>query len=175
MACFVALDFETADRLPDSACAVGLVRVEDGRVVEREGRLIRPPRSFFEFTYIHGIDWARVVDEPVFADVWPGLLALMRGALFIAAHNSSFDERVLRACCAKARLRPPEIPFLCTLALSRRVWKFKPARLSDVCGKLGIELDHHQALSDAEACARIVIAAWKEGALDLESIGRSGS
>jgi DNA polymerase-3 subunit epsilon len=32
---FVAIDFETADRGLDSACSVGLVRVEGGRIVER--------------------------------------------------------------------------------------------------------------------------------------------
>ena len=163
---FVALDFETADRLPDSACAVGLVRVEAGEIVERVHRLIRPPRSFFEFTYIHHIDWRQVVDEPAFGELWPGLCGLLRGARFIAAHNSRFDEAVLRACCSRAGLPPPKPPFLCTVALARRVWGIRPTKLPDVCCRLGIELDHHQALSDAEACARIVIAAWKEGRLE---------
>jgi DNA polymerase-3 subunit epsilon len=163
---FVALDFETADRQPDSACAVGLVRVEAGEIVERAYRLIRPPRSFFEFTYIHHIDWGQVAGEPVFADLWPGLRVMLQGARFIAAHNSRFDEAVLRACCSRAGLPPPGIPFLCTVALARKAWGIRPTKLPDVCGRLGIELDHHQALSDAEACARIVVAAWKEGLLE---------
>jgi DNA polymerase III subunit epsilon len=36
---FAALDFETADYQQDSACALGLVRVEAGRIVQREYRL----------------------------------------------------------------------------------------------------------------------------------------
>jgi DNA polymerase-3 subunit epsilon len=43
--------------------------------------------------------------------------------------------------------------------LARRVWGIYPTRLSDVCRRLGIPLRHHDAASDAEACARIVIAA----------------
>ena len=35
----------------------------------------------------------------------------------------------------------------------------KPANLPAVCRRLGIGLIHHDAASDAEACARIVIAA----------------
>jgi DNA polymerase-3 subunit epsilon len=31
--------------------------------------------------------------------------------------------------------------------------------LPNVCSYLGIPLDHHNAASDAEACARIVLAA----------------
>lgn len=37
--------------------------------------------------------------------------------------------------------------------------------LPDVCARLGIELNHHDALSDAEACARIAIAAGMGGGL----------
>jgi DNA polymerase III epsilon subunit-like protein len=44
---FVAIDFETADHGPDSACAVGLVRVSGAEIVERKYYLIRPPRSSF--------------------------------------------------------------------------------------------------------------------------------
>src|SRR3954470_15840229 len=54
---FVAIDFETADHAPDSACAVGLVRVEALRVVHRENLLIRPPRRRFLWTHVHGITW----------------------------------------------------------------------------------------------------------------------
>jgi DNA polymerase III epsilon subunit-like protein len=42
---FVGLDFETADHGADSACAVGLVRVEDDRIIRREHYLIRPTRN----------------------------------------------------------------------------------------------------------------------------------
>jgi len=34
--CYVALDFETADQGRDSACAIGLVRVERGAIVAKE-------------------------------------------------------------------------------------------------------------------------------------------
>ena len=67
--CFVALDFETADHGPDSACAVGLVRVEGRKIVAKEHRLIRPPRRDFVFTYIHGLAWEDVAGEPDFGEV----------------------------------------------------------------------------------------------------------
>ena len=41
---YVALDFETADYQPDSACAVGLAKVRGGEVVDTLYSLIRPPR-----------------------------------------------------------------------------------------------------------------------------------
>jgi DNA polymerase III subunit epsilon len=157
--CFVALDFETANQGRDSACAIGLVRVERGEIVAKEHRLIRPLRREFVFTYIHGIAWKDVADQPIFRDVWEEVKGLLDGAEFIAAHNASFDSGVLRACCQLSRIAPPPQRFRCTVALARRTWSIYPTKLPDVCRELRIQLNHHEALSDAEACARIVLAA----------------
>lgn len=84
------------------------------------------------------------------------------GAHFIAAHNASFDAGVLRACCEQAGLRPPSQPFVCTVQVARRAWNLRPTKLPDVCRHLGLPLRHHDALSDAEACANIVLAAAQD-------------
>ncbi len=155
----MAIDFETADPASDSACAVALVRVEGGRVVRREQRLIRPPRSRFHFTHIHGIRWQDVERCPTFATVWPELAPVLDGVAFLAAHNASFDRRVLEACCAAAGLAPPTLPYRCTVQVARAASRVFPTRLPDVCRYLDIPLVHHDPMSDAEACARIVVAA----------------
>jgi DNA polymerase-3 subunit epsilon len=157
---FVAIDFETADPGRDSACALGVVRVEGDRIVRRESRLIRPPRCEFVFTYIHGIAWEDVADAGTFGDVWKELSPLFDGADFLAAHNAPFDRSVLEACCRSARLDPPPLRFECTVRHARRRWGIRPTTLPDVCRALDIRLlRHHDALSDAEACARIMMAA----------------
>ena len=51
------------------------------------------------------------------------------------------------------------LPFLCTVKLARATWNLYPTKLPDVCRHLGLDLDHHDAASDANACARIVVAA----------------
>ena len=155
---FVAIDFETADERRDSACAVGVVRVERERVVRSVARLIRPPRQLFKFTHVHGITWQEVKDEPTFTEVWRDVEPILDGAGFIAAHNAAFDSSVLRACCERARLSPPMLPWVCTMRLGRRVWG-PPAGLDSFCRRLGIALKHHDARSDAEACARLLLAA----------------
>ena len=196
---FVAVDFETADRFRDSACAVGMVRVESGKIVHKEHRLIKPPRKYFEFTFIHGITWDMVyssrngfrikseiklseyncnqdlvssktenqigfsiASEPGFQDLWPSLKNILTGIDFLAAHNSSFDRSVLHACCEKSNIKPPSIPFQCTVKLAREKWGIYPTKLPNVCSYLDIPLNHHEALSDAEACAKIVIAASEQ-------------
>lgn len=156
---FVALDFETADYGRDSACALGLVRVEGDRVVAAETRLIRPPRNSFVFTWLHGIAWEHVANQPTFAEVWADFQPLLEGASFLAAHNAGFDRGVLSACCEAAGLEAPALPYLCTVKVARRTWQLKPANLAACAQFLGLSLNHHEAGSDAEACARIVIAA----------------
>ena len=158
---FVALDFETANHQPQSACAIGVVRVEDDQVVATESRLIRPPSRFFAFTDIHGITWDKVKSAPRFAEVWQDIQGIFDGALFIAAHNAGFDRGVLRACLEAAELPPPRLPFVCTMHMARRVLGMYPTGLAVVAQRLKVPLNHHDALSDANACAHIVIAASK--------------
>jgi len=163
MTTFAAIDLETANYRPDSACAVGLVVVTGDRIVRREHHLIRPPDRQFAFTRIHGLTWHDVQDAPTFAELWPALQETIADAAFLAAHNASFDRRVLDSCCRTHRLPQPAHPFVCTVNVARTVWRLFPTRLPDVCRHLDIPLHHHQADSDAEACARIVIAARKAG------------
>jgi DNA polymerase-3 subunit epsilon len=161
---FVAIDFETADHIPDSACAVGLICVSGIKIVNRKYYLIRPPRPSFFFTPVHGITWEHVQRQPTFEVLWPRIRKLFLGADFIASHNASFDRRVLESCCRAAKVETPGIRFVCTMKLARRVWDIRPTSLSIVSRYLGMPVTHHDALSDAEACAGTVIAALRAGA-----------
>lgn len=159
----LALDFETADYRRDSACAIGLARIEDGRVVRSEGFLIRPPRPEMMFSHIHGLTWAQCESAPVFGALWPRLREWLDGVEMIAAHNAGFDRRVLNGCCDAAALAAPALPYLCTVKLARQAWNLRPANLPAVCRHLVIDLHHHDAASDARACAEIVCAALADG------------
>jgi DNA polymerase-3 subunit epsilon len=160
---FAALDFETADYGRDSACAIGIVVADKGKIVHKGHSLIRPPRKDFIFSYLHGITWADVKDKPRFGDLYTEILEQIDGVEFIAAHNASFDRGVLHECCGKAGVPPPKINFVCTMKLSRRLWEIRPTKLSDVCRHFSIPLKHHDAASDALACAKIVLEASENG------------
>ena len=179
MSTFVAIDFEIANPRWDSACAVGLAAGCGGRVVASRSYLIRPPTRRFTFTRVHGLRWEDVRDAPTFGDLWPALRAWIGAAEFVAAHNASFDWSVLRACCARYRLRAPRAPATtCTVELARAHWGVHPAALPNVCRLLRIPLRHHDAGSDAEACARIVVAAeaagWRRSGRALPVLARPG-
>jgi DNA polymerase III subunit epsilon len=160
---FVAIDFETANDDRDSACEIGLVKVVNNEIVARERSLINPQTTYFEYSYYNKIKPEDVADAPSFDKVWAEFGHLLDGAEFIAAHKADFDRDVLYKCCDKYKIKPPAQKFICTLKIARACWKLKAVALNNVCDHLGIELNHHEALSDALACAQIVIKAMKDG------------
>jgi DNA polymerase-3 subunit epsilon len=162
---FLAIDFETANRYPDSACSVGLVKVKNNRIASKKTFLIKPPYSYFEFTDIHGISWNDVREEPTFKELWKRMSKYFDDIDFAVAHNAPFDRRVLNSCCSTYGLEYPDVEFKCTVKLSRSVLKIRPANLFNVCRQLCIPLNHHEAGSDAEACAKIMIEVLKREAL----------
>jgi DNA polymerase III subunit epsilon len=160
---FAAIDFETADYGRDSACALAVVISEKGEIIKKAYSLIRPPRRDFVFSYLHGITWKDVEKKPSFKELWPELEGLFIDVDFIAAHNASFDRSVLHTCCEATGHKAPDKNYLCTMKLARRVWNIRPTKLSDVCRHFQIQLRHHDATSDALACAKIVLEAIEAG------------
>jgi DNA polymerase-3 subunit epsilon len=159
----LALDFETANAEPNSACQVALVRLENWRIVDAKAWLIRPPENRFVFSDIHGLSWEDVHEQPDWAGLWPELAPWFAGVNFLAAHNAPFDRGVLWATCRHHGLPAPKTPFLDTVNVARQVWNIFPTKLNLVCERLGIPLKHHEALSDAKACAEILLRAQAEG------------
>ena len=172
---FTAIDFETANSSSASACSVGLVKVRDGRVVDRASWLIRPPAghdAFLEWnTRIHGITAADVRDALTWVEQFPGLAAFAEGDTFVA-HNAGFDMAVIRGACAATGLECPGFDYLCSLQLARKTYHLDSYRLPAAAMAAGFEdFEHHDALADAEACAAIVVhAAGRHGAQTIAQL-----
>ena len=160
---FVAIDFETANYKRTSICSVGIVIVRNGEIVERIHRLVRPTPNYYVAQFsneIHGIYFEDTVGEPPFDKVWEELAPLVEG-LPLVAHNKRFDENVLLDTLAHYGVRHPNFDFYCTLEAARK--QIPKAvignhKLPSVCQYLGIYFDnHHDALADAEGCAKIAL------------------
>jgi len=156
---WVALDFETATREPTSACALGIAVIRDGRVAEKASWLIQPPFNEYEFwnTRVHGLGPDDTELAPDFREVWFEVQPLLaQGPLL--AHNASFDMRVLRALIASHELPALRYEYVCTVGMARRAFPQLPNhKLNSVCDHCAIPLVHHDAASDAEACARVAL------------------
>ncbi|KRA23848.1 DNA polymerase III subunit epsilon [Microbacterium sp. Root61] len=172
---FTAIDFETANSSSASACAVGLTRVRDGRVVATAGWLIQPPPGhdrFFELNSgIHGLYAEDVVGAPTWSEQL-GDIAAFAGADILVAHNAGFDMTVLRRACEATGDSCPPYRYACSLQVSRKVYDLDSYRLPSVAAEAGFtDFPHHDATADALACAHIMIdAARRVGAADISSM-----
>jgi DNA polymerase-3 subunit epsilon len=170
---FVALDFETANAFRGSPCAVGMVRVVDGEVVETRRLLMRPPSScdwFDGFNIgLHGITPEMVKGEPRFRDRLPEIVAFI-GDLPVVAHNAAFDLGVLRDACNASDVRWPTLTYACSLVLARQTYSLLSYSLPWVADAAGCPMDnHHDPEADAIAAARITLdIAARRGAASLE-------
>jgi DNA polymerase-3 subunit epsilon len=157
---WAALDFETATYSRSSACALGLVIVEDGEERYRQHWLIRPPHNEYSSgnIAIHGIHPNDTEDAPEFDRVWAEAMTMIEDRP-IVAHNAGFDVNVIRGGCDAFSIAPPSSSYHCTVALARRTWpELENHKLPMVAGHVGATLEHHEALSDAAACSKIMHA-----------------
>jgi DNA polymerase-3 subunit epsilon len=152
---FVAIDFETAVGKRNSACALGIVTVENGQIVEEYFTLIQPPDNeyFYRNIMVHGIKPEDTADSAFFDELYPEIKKRLAGKT-IVAHNESFDRSVLRKTMEHYGLDYSELNLAdkweCTL-------RIHGAALNVCCQRHGIELNHHEALSDARACAKLYL------------------
>lgn len=157
---FVGIDFETANSNPLSACAIGLVVFQSGEVIFEYESLIKPPKKYGEFKYfnttIHKIKAEDVVEALRWDEIYPMLEPYITDALLVA-HNAKFDIRVLKALNEFYNINIPVADYFCSVDLSRQIFPYlSNHKLNTVSDFLEINLDHHNAKSDAMACAMIV-------------------
>lgn len=163
---FVAIDFETATGYRNSPCAVGIVTIEKGMIQDEFYSLIRPPGNEYwrQNSLVHGITPEMTYKAPEFVRVFPEIEKRLKNQQVIA-HNESFDRSVLQKTMQEYYLSYPDLQlsdrWLCTLRIYRSLG-FKPANLGACCSRLGIPLKHHEALSDARACAQLYLEYLKQ-------------
>jgi DNA polymerase-3 subunit epsilon len=151
---FTVIDFETAtyDRMP---CQLGLVVVRDGRIVEENQWLIKPPGNKYDSgcIQVHGIRPEDTISSPEFFELWDEIKPYLDNKI-IVCHNCDFDSSVLNKAIEYYNLHHCSIiEFICTQML------FLDRGLEDVTTALNIELcNHHDALCDARACAEIYLS-----------------
>ena len=117
------VDVETTGTTPtgDRITEIGIVRVEDGELVEEWSSLVNPECSIpADIQGLTGITNAMVRDAPTFAELRREVQERLEDHLFVA-HNARFDYGFI-----KNEFRRVEMAFtaevLCTVRLSRRLY-----------------------------------------------------
>lgn len=158
---FAAIDFETATASRNSACAVGIVSVRNSIIVDEFHILIQPPYNEYNWHNInvHGIRPSDTIQAPTFAQIYPKLRERLKGNM-VVAHNESFDRSVLLRTMEYYQLDYNELELSKRWECTMKMYKakgFTSSKLDYCCRQMRIQLNHHEALSDARACAKLYL------------------
>ncbi|MFE3869017.1 3'-5' exonuclease [Flavobacterium sp. LS2P90] len=149
---FTAIDFETAQGYRWSICQVGLVRVENGIITQEINLLVQPPDNYYwqRFTEIHGISARDTINAPTFDQIWHKIAPFIENQTVIAHNGFGFDFPVLSKTLEHYGMSAPDYNKYCTYKIFR-------SNLATLCQEHNIPLNHHDALSDAKACAELYL------------------
>jgi len=147
---FTAIDFETAHGKRWSICQVGLVRVENGITKEQLSILVQPPNNFYwdSFIDIHGITPELTATAQTFDKIWHQIEPFIKNQNLVAHNGFSFDFHCLKQTLEYYDISTPEFTGHCT-------YRIFGDNLASLCRQHKIQLNHHDALSDAKACAEL--------------------
>jgi DNA polymerase-3 subunit epsilon len=150
---FTAIDFETAQGYRHTICAVGLVRVIEGKIVQTLELLVQPPDNYYWDWFssdIHGITAEDTKNSPSFDKVWPQIEPFISNQTVVAHNGFGFDFQCLKKTLEYYGVEVPEYEKQCT-------YKIYGNNLVELCKEHNIKLNHHNALSDAMACAELYL------------------
>jgi DNA polymerase-3 subunit alpha (Gram-positive type) len=157
---YVVFDIETTgfSNQDDRIIEIGAVKITDGVVTDRYSVFVNPERQIpSHIVELTGINYDMVADAPTIEVILPEFLAFI-GDAPVVAHNAVFDCSFIRTNAQRLGLSF-ENAVLDTLALSRLLLtQIKKHNLKAVTKHLKIALnDHHRAVADAEATARVLL------------------
>ena len=169
---FVAVDVETANPDLASICAIGAAAFENG-IVTSEWYSLIDPRDYFHGinVAIHGIDEQVTRGSPTYAEASETINHLLADTVVVS--HMHFDRVAMQQASARWNVELPRCKWLDSAMMARRAWPECARRgygLADVCGLIGHEFRHHDALEDAKAAGRVLLAAMARTGLDLDGV-----
>ena len=149
---FTAIDFLTAQGSNYSICQVGIVRVEDGKVVKKLDLLVQPPKNAYWNDYIikNKITPEMTKDSPTFDKIWYKIEPYIKGQN-VVSHNMDFDLKYLKHTLKYYSIHMPEFNKICTYTL------YNKQSLRYLCDFYKVVLFYNTAIAKAMACAKLYL------------------
>jgi len=167
---FTVIDVETSNSNRASICQIGIVRYEDGDISYEWSSYVNPQTYFNRINVsIHGINQKTVDNAPDFPTLAEDLFSMLDDSIIVS--HGSFDQSAISKTCERYDLRLPTGIWLDSTMVARRVWTeldSKGYRLDKLCKEIGYEFNHHDALADAKAAARVLMAAVDQSGISVK-------
>lgn len=161
---FTVVDVETGSFESDSVISIAAVRVDNDRITARVSTLVNFEGEIMSGAQkVHGITREMLQGAPNFhAAFMLRVLPLIVGSDALVAWNAPFDRRM---CDGSLKVRTETFcpPWECAMLLAKRVWKGRKSyKLEEVARGFGLSHKPHDALSDAEVTAQLVVMARRQ-------------
>ncbi|MDQ0197538.1 ATP-dependent DNA helicase DinG [Neobacillus ginsengisoli] len=159
---FVVIDLETTGNAPkkgDKIIQFAAVVIENGIITEKLSSLINPKKPIPAFIEeLTGINDDMVKNAPLFSEIIPKVIPLLKGAYFVA-HNVLFDLSFLQEELIQSGFEGFYGPVLDTVEMARILYPTADGyKLSDLAEKENLHHDRpHQADSDAQVTAELLL------------------
>lgn len=154
-----------------SICQIGVAKYVQGELREEWSSLVNP-EDYFDFINvdIHRITEKDVIGSPIFPEIVSELDGFLNGSICVS--HTHFDRVSISRALTKYGLVAFDTTWLDSARVARRTWEgFARSGygLANVCSTIGYEFKHHNALEDAKASGRVLLAAIKETGLDIDA------
>ena len=157
---FVVFDIETTGFSPikNRIIEIGAVKVEKGEITDRFSAFVNPQVPIpFEIEKLTGINDNMVMNAELIDAVLPQFLEFSAGCVMVA-HNANFDMSFIIENAARLGYGT-EYTYVDTVPIARILLPGQAKHTLDAVAKgLGVSLEnHHRAVDDAEATAKIFV------------------
>ncbi|MBZ7987873.1 3'-5' exonuclease [Campylobacter canadensis] len=154
---FCAVDIETTGSCKSGEIIeIAAVKIKNNKIIDEFSTLIYNDNVPSEITELTGINTKMLENAPQIEEALYKFRKFIENSVFVA-HNVNFDYSFLAKESIKYLNAPLLNQKLCTIMLSRRCIKLEKYGLNSLKEMLNISSIHHRALSDALACAMVLI------------------
>ncbi len=161
---FVVFDLETTglNSSPvsgnmDKIIEIGAFKICDGEITESFSTFVNPERKLSEeIINLTGITEDMVADAPKTEEVMPDFYKFCYGSILVGHNIAGFDFKFVDHYCANSGYIL-EKKMIDTIPLSQELLFLSNYKLNTIADKFNIEFNHHRAIDDALATAKIFI------------------
>lgn len=161
---FVVLDLETTglNSSPlsgnmDRIIEIGAFKIEDGRICESFSTFVNPQVKLSdEIIRLTGITEDMVAGAPTYEEVMPDFYKFCSGSILVGHNIEGFDFKFVEYYCARLGYILDR-KMIDTIPLAQELLFLSNYKLNTVADKFNIVFNHHRAIDDALATAKIFI------------------
>lgn len=152
---YVLLDIENPNSRGNSICAIAVITVEEGDIVDKKYSLINPEDRFDAInSKITGIDASQIQEAPTLKDYWSEISGILLNNV-VVGHNITYDLSVLEKALHRYDIEIPGFEYSCTLELSRKYMNVDSYKLESLSNYIGYTYEAHVAINDALAAGKL--------------------